>query len=55
MKTSSPYYGRIRKRYSGNGIDDDKNGYIDDVHGWNFTGGKDGRNVKENSLEVTRV
>src|SRR5690606_41256784 len=26
----------------GNGIDDDKNGYIDDVHGWNFIGGKDG-------------
>ena len=25
-----------------NGIDDDKNGYIDDVHGWNFIGGKDG-------------
>lgn len=22
----------------GNGIDDDKNGYIDDVHGWNFLG-----------------
>ena len=22
-----------------NGIDDDKNGYIDDVHGWNFGGG----------------
>ena len=21
---------------SGNGIDDDHNGYIDDVHGWNF-------------------
>jgi subtilisin family serine protease len=39
----------------GNGIDDDKNGYIDDVHGWNFIGGKDGRNVKENSLEVSRV
>lgn len=38
-----------------NGIDDDKNGYIDDVHGWNFIGGKDGRNVKENSLEVNRV
>ena len=29
----------------GNGIDDDKNGYIDDVHGWNFIGGKDGKNV----------
>lgn len=22
-----------------NGIDDDKNGYIDDVHGWSFLGG----------------
>ena len=22
----------------GNGIDDDKNGYIDDVNGWNFLG-----------------
>src|ERR1041384_6215161 len=26
----------------GNGIDDDKNGYIDDIHGWNFIGGKAG-------------
>lgn len=39
----------------GNGIDDDKNGYIDDVHGWNFLGGKDGRNVKEDSYEAGRV
>ena len=39
----------------GNGIDDDKNGYIDDVHGWNFIGGKDGRNLKEESLEAARV
>lgn len=39
----------------GNGIDDDKNGYIDDVHGWNFLGGKDGRNVKEDSYEGARV
>lgn len=38
-----------------NGIDDDKNGYIDDVHGWNFLGGKDGRNVKEDSYESARV
>ena len=22
----------------GNGIDDDKNGYVDDIHGWNFLG-----------------
>jgi len=39
----------------GNGKDDDKNGYIDDVHGWNFIGGKDGKNVKEDSDEGARV
>lgn len=38
----------------GNGIDDDKNGYVDDVHGWNFLGGKDGRSIKEDSDEATR-
>lgn len=37
----------------GNGIDDDKNGYIDDIHGWNFIGGKNG-NVDEDTYEVTR-
>jgi subtilisin family serine protease len=36
-----------------NGIDDDKNGYIDDVHGWNFIGGKEG-NVNEDTYELTR-
>jgi len=40
---------------AGNGIDDDGNGYVDDIHGWNFIGGKDGRNVKEDNLEVARV
>ena len=38
-----------------NGIDDDNNGYVDDIHGWNFIGGKDGRNVGKDSYEVTRV
>jgi subtilisin family serine protease len=38
-----------------NGRDDDGNGYIDDVHGWNFIGGKDGRHVKEDTYEVTRL
>ncbi len=38
-----------------NGIDDDNNGYIDDIHGWNFLGGKDGRNVNNDSYEVTRM
>ncbi|MCH2236061.1 MAG: S8 family peptidase [Crocinitomicaceae bacterium] len=38
-----------------NGIDDDKNGYIDDVHGWNFLGNPDGENVNDEQLEVTRL
>jgi cell wall-associated protease len=37
-----------------NGIDDDQNGYIDDVHGWNFIGGADGKNIGPDSLEVAR-
>ena len=43
------------KEVPGNGIDDDGNGYIDDVHGWNFLGGRDGRNVKQDSYEAARV
>jgi cell wall-associated protease len=43
------------KEIPGNGIDDDKNGYIDDIYGWNFIGGKDGRNVKQDSYEGARV
>lgn len=43
------------KEIPGNNIDDDKNGYVDDVYGWNFIGGKDGRNVKEDSYEGARV
>src|SRR6478609_1625534 len=37
----------------GNGIDDDKNGYVDDIHGWNFIGGKNG-NVDADTYELTR-
>jgi subtilisin family serine protease len=43
------------KEIQGNGKDDDKNGYVDDIHGWNFIGGKDGKNVKEDSYEGARV
>ncbi|UII29142.1 S8 family peptidase [Fulvivirga maritima] len=39
---------------AGNGIDDDKNGYVDDRYGWNFIGGKDG-NVEEDTYELTRI
>ena len=38
-----------------NQIDDDHNGYIDDIHGWNFLGGKDGRNINKASDEKSRV
>ncbi|WP_104401182.1 S8 family peptidase [Vibrio penaeicida] len=37
-----------------NGIDDDGNGYIDDVHGWNFLGNSLGINMDHDTLEVTR-
>ncbi len=43
------------KEIPNNGIDDDKNGYIDDIHGWNFLGGKDGRNVSKDSYEAARL
>src|SRR6186997_515061 len=43
------------KEIPGNGIDDDNNGYVDDVYGWNFLGGKDGRNVTQDSYEGARV
>lgn len=46
---------RNPKEIPGNGKDDDKNGYIDDVYGWNFIGGKDGRNVSKDSYEAARV
>lgn len=38
---------------AGNGLDDDNNGYVDDVHGWNFIGGKE-KNVNADTYEVTR-
>jgi cell wall-associated protease len=39
-----------KKEIAGNGIDDDKNGYIDDIHGWNFLG-----NAGKETLEMTRI
>ena len=37
-----------------NGIDDDNNGFVDDIYGWNFIGGKDGKNVDKDSYELAR-
>lgn len=38
------------KEILGNGIDDDKNGYVDDIHGWNFLG-----DIAEENLEFVRI
>ncbi len=39
----------------GNGIDDDHNGYVDDIYGWNFLGNKDGTDLKKTTDEKSRV
>lgn len=39
---------------AGNGIDDDHNGYIDDINGWNFLGNINGENLKDETVELTR-
>ena len=44
-----------KKEIAGNGIDDDKNGYIDDINGWNFIGGSDGSHVDKDTWEITRL
>ncbi|MFY0644434.1 MAG: S8 family serine peptidase [Bacteroidia bacterium] len=38
---------------AGNNIDDDGNGYIDDIYGWNFIGGKD-TSIGYDNMELTR-
>ncbi|MEY4571196.1 MAG: hypothetical protein RLZ10_389 [Bacteroidota bacterium] len=37
-----------------NGIDDDKNGYVDDVHGWSFLGGHGG-DIDGEAMEIARM
>jgi len=44
-----------KKEIPGNGIDDDHNGYVDDVHGWNFLGNKNGEDLEQASDERSRV
>lgn len=38
------------KEIPGNGIDDDNNGYVDDIHGWNFLG-----QTTDEQLEYVRI
>jgi subtilisin family serine protease len=42
------------KEIPGNKRDDDNDGYVDDVRGWNFIGGADGKNVDFDTFEITR-
>jgi cell wall-associated protease len=39
-----------KKEIAGNGKDDDKNGYIDDIHGWNFLG-----DITKENIEYERI
>jgi cell wall-associated protease len=43
-----------QKEIPGNGIDDDHNGYVDDIHGWNFLGNRKGENIDIESYESSR-
>jgi subtilisin family serine protease len=43
------------REVAGNGRDDDGNGYVDDVHGWDFIGSRDGRDVTKDTYELTRL
>ncbi len=38
----------------GNGIDDDNNGYIDDIHGWSFLGGET-EDINYEATELARI
>ncbi|SEN45880.1 Subtilase family protein, partial [bacterium A37T11] len=42
-----------KKEKPGNGVDDDGNGYVDDVYGWNFVGTPDSTQQYDN-MELTR-
>ncbi len=38
-----------------NQIDDDKNGYVDDIHGWNFLGYENDKSVYFTNYEIVRL
>jgi subtilisin family serine protease len=52
-KALQPYLWVNKGEIPGNNIDDDKNGYIDDVHGWNFLGGRGG-DISHEAMEERR-
>jgi subtilisin family serine protease len=42
------------KEIADNNIDDDQNGYVDDIHGWSFLGGKNG-DINYEATELARM
>ena len=50
-----PILWRNPREIAGNGLDDDHNGYADDLRGWNYLGGKSGQNIGVETLEQTRI
>jgi cell wall-associated protease len=49
------YVWKNKREISNNNLDDDKNGYIDDIHGWNFLGNQKGENTNFTSYSYTRI
>ncbi|MGH1384464.1 S8 family serine peptidase [Kordia sp.] len=43
------------KEIANNGIDDDKNGYVDDINGWNFLGNTNGEQAYRANFEYVRI
>ncbi len=43
------------KEKAGNGKDDDKNGYIDDINGWDFNADVNGADYNDETYEATRI
>ncbi|AXT51312.1 peptidase S8 [Aquimarina sp. BL5] len=43
------------KEIPDNSMDDDDNGYIDDIDGWNFLGNTNGENIIHSNFEITRI
>lgn len=40
---------------AGNALDDDKNGFVDDINGWNFIGNSKGENILYENMEYVRI
>jgi len=46
---------RNTREIPGNRLDDDGNGYVDDVYGWNFLGNANGQNIGKENIEAIRL